>query len=666
MCKVSVIIPSYNHGRFLDERFRSILSQTYDDYEILFLDDHSTDNSLQVFAKYKDHPKVRSFINTRNSGSTFKQWNKGVRAARGKYVWFAESDDAAEPELLETLVALLDRHPNVGLAYSNSVYVDEDGNREATLDLDYADLHPTRWKSDFLNSGADECVNYLVLRNSIPNASAVVFRRALYERAGYADERMKRAGDWWVWVNILLGSDVAYDSRPLNRFRKPHVQCTRRPPRDHHVSLEEMFQVVARITSRLGFPPSGEERVRRNCLFCYRWVADVFGGAERLGPKVTPRMLDLAAEISPQLFFALVAVGRDRAARASPRPSVETARRDAIPSAPRGSRTARKRSALVIIPGTVNYFYNLCGRRLAEALRELSFEVDLGTLADHPAKEYDWCVLSNIYEVVHAFGDQGAAFAKVRELQRACAVMTQASMESAVTPWYRSIQEYCRALDIRSFLDIGLHDQWEHLRPEERSTYHFLVNGLTTSELRALDAEEADALRTIPWAFVGHCTPDRVALVDYLIREFDPRGFVYLPHLHTPVKERGSPHLNEQQFDAVLLRTRYQIWCSHHEAFYVEGERFRMSLLSGGVAVKVIAGPEHRRATAPFPYLMIEERSLARQLRSFDFEEVRRRFRDDFRAIKPLRDGLADFLTGAGVLERHAAPAAPRPLARAA
>jgi hypothetical protein len=459
---------------------------------------------------------------------------------------------------------------------------------------------------------------------------------------------------------MLLESDVAYVAEPLNRFRKPHIQGTRRLPKDHHVSLEEMFQVVARITSCLGFPPGGEERVRRNCLTCYRWFADVLGGDGPLGPRVTSRMLDLAAEISAPLYFALVAIGRERAARSASRRDVEPPPRGAIALVPHDRRAPRKRSALVVIPGTMNYFYNLCGRRLAEALRDLSFEADVGTLADRPAKKYDWCVLSNVYEVVQAFGDRDAAFGKVRELQKSCAVMTQASMESAATRWYRSIQEYCRALDIGSFLDIGLYDQMECLSPGERSTYHFLLNGLTASELRALDADDGagDDLRTIPWAFVGHCSPDRVALVDYLIREFDARGFVYLPQLHTPVKEQGSPHLNERLFEAVLQRTRYQVWCSHHGSFYVEGERFRMSLLAGGVGVKVIADAARVPEGMPFPYLVPRERELAERLRSFNFADVRERFRDDFRAIQPLAVGLAGFLVDIGVLPRHAAPAA--------
>jgi hypothetical protein len=160
-------------------------------------------------------------------------------------------------------------------------------------------------------------------------------------------------------------------------------------------------------------------------------------------------------------------------------------------------------------------------------------------------------------------------------------------------------------------------------------------------------------------------TTARTALVDYLVREVDPRGFAYIPQF-APYTEKGSPHLNGEQFLAVLRRTRYQIWCSHHSAFYMESERFRMSLLAGGVPVKVLASAEHCQAAAPFSYLMIEQSVLAERLRSFDFEVIRRRFRDDFRQIQPLPAGLAAFLASTSVLDCHPAAEQAEPVAQAA
>ncbi len=323
---------------------------------------------------------------------------------------------------------------------------------------------------------------------------------------------------------------------------------------------------------------------------------------------------------------------------------------------PFASATATRRALVLISGKNNNYFYNLCGRRLAEALCELAFDVDLATLADHPAQRYDWCVLANISEVMSAVGSQEIAFEKLRALKKSCNVMTSAALECVAAHWFGVVHEQTRALEIETLLDIGLHDQREGLPADARASYHFLPAGLTTSELRRLDEPDADERRTIPWAFVGHQTPQRVAFVDYLVQHVDPGGFVYLPQLHTPVLEKGSPHINQEQFERVLQHTRYQIWCSHHDAFYVESERFRMSLLAGSVPVKVL--PDGQQIPpVPFSYLMIPFRELAARLRTLDFHELRQRFRDDFRQITPLAVGLAGFLKTVGVLAAPERPA---------
>ena len=97
MPAVSVIVPNYNHARFLRRRIDTILGQTFLDFELILLDDCSTDNSRDILTAYADDSRVRIEFNATNSGSTFKQWNKGVRLGKGKYVRIAESDDYADP-----------------------------------------------------------------------------------------------------------------------------------------------------------------------------------------------------------------------------------------------------------------------------------------------------------------------------------------------------------------------------------------------------------------------------------------------------------------------------------------------------------------------------------------------------------------------------------------
>ncbi len=94
---VSVIIPNYNYSAFLKQRIDSVLQQTFNDIEVIILDDNSSDNSKDVIESYRGEPHVSHIVyNEENSGSTFKQWRKGFDLARGEFIWIAEADDFAD------------------------------------------------------------------------------------------------------------------------------------------------------------------------------------------------------------------------------------------------------------------------------------------------------------------------------------------------------------------------------------------------------------------------------------------------------------------------------------------------------------------------------------------------------------------------------------------
>ena len=101
MFTVSAIIPNYNHATFLKQRIDSVLNQSLSVYEVIILDDCSTDKSLDVINEYINHPLVRHvIINEKNSGSPFLQWQKGIDLAKGDWIWIAESDDYADINFL--------------------------------------------------------------------------------------------------------------------------------------------------------------------------------------------------------------------------------------------------------------------------------------------------------------------------------------------------------------------------------------------------------------------------------------------------------------------------------------------------------------------------------------------------------------------------------------
>jgi glycosyltransferase involved in cell wall biosynthesis len=254
MPNVSVIVPNYNHARFLEKRLESIFNQTYQDFEVIFLDDASTDNSLDVFSKFADNPRIASILNAENSGSPFKQWNKGISLAQGEYIWIAESDDYAAPTLLEKLVQVLDTHKAVGLAYCQSWEVDENNtvlsNRQYWTD----DLDPDRWQQDFVSNGPDECRNFLVHKNTIPNASAVLFRAEAYKNSQINNETFRLVGDWFAWAKILIGSDIAFISEPLNYYRT-HAHTARKKNWQSLASMVERVTVVEYIKNTVDISP---------------------------------------------------------------------------------------------------------------------------------------------------------------------------------------------------------------------------------------------------------------------------------------------------------------------------------------------------------------------------------------------------------------------------
>jgi glycosyltransferase involved in cell wall biosynthesis len=250
MPTVSVIIPNYNHARFLRRRIDSVLSQTFQDFEVILLDDCSTDESRSILALYSADPRVRIEFNETNSGSTFKQWNKGVRLARGKYVWIAESDDYADARLLERLVAVLDNQAAVAFAYCQSWLVSDDDRLDGFADFYLEYLDPRRWKADFSADGPEECRNYLVSSNTVPNASAVVFRKCTFEEVGGADENLRMCGDWKLWAAMALRGRITYLGEPLNYYRF-HDASVRKRSQKGALDVAEFLEVIRWILDRV-------------------------------------------------------------------------------------------------------------------------------------------------------------------------------------------------------------------------------------------------------------------------------------------------------------------------------------------------------------------------------------------------------------------------------
>lgn len=125
MPKVTVYIPAYNYGRFLDAAIQSVLKQTMDDWELIVIDDGSTDDTSEILAPYGTHPKIR-ILEQENKGLNFTN-NIALRIAKGEYLMRLDADDFLDENILLVLSHVLDTKPGVGLVYPDYFHVDEDG-----------------------------------------------------------------------------------------------------------------------------------------------------------------------------------------------------------------------------------------------------------------------------------------------------------------------------------------------------------------------------------------------------------------------------------------------------------------------------------------------------------------------------------------------------------
>jgi glycosyltransferase involved in cell wall biosynthesis len=268
MPKVSIVLPSYNYARYLDERIQSLLAQTYTDFELIIVDDASTDNSVDIIKKYTSDHRIKTHFFEQNSGLPYKRWNDGADFAEGKYILFAGADDSCHPRMLEELVACMDANSNVGIAYTQSLEIDSESKVIRSLLYRTNDLDKERWKHDYINNGKDEC-RYLVVKNTLPNASSILLRRTVFEEAGRFDEQLRLVADWMLWAKILLISDVAYIAEPLNYFRV-HRKTVRSKTRGDGNHIEEYYRVLSFISENVELPSISIERAYNRLV--NRWV----------------------------------------------------------------------------------------------------------------------------------------------------------------------------------------------------------------------------------------------------------------------------------------------------------------------------------------------------------------------------------------------------------
>lgn len=245
---ISVIVPNYNHSKYLKQRIDTILNQSHQDFEVIILDDCSTDDSRNIIEQYRDNNKISEIIyNKTNSGSTFKQWNKGIDLAKGELIWIAESDDFAEPDFLQALTPEFDADSALGIAYCQSDRVNDKNEVTGNWYFWTEGLDTELFKAHFRLSGKDYINRFLIYRNTIPNASAVLFSKKMYKMAGGADETVSKCSDWFTWLKMLSFSNIAYVPQHLNSFRyhdNSVIAMAKNNTGERYIGVYEIFMRV--------------------------------------------------------------------------------------------------------------------------------------------------------------------------------------------------------------------------------------------------------------------------------------------------------------------------------------------------------------------------------------------------------------------------------------
>lgn len=228
MKKVSIIIPNYNYLKYLPQRLDSVFKQTFTDYEVILLDDSSTDGSAEYLREQAIcHPQVtHCVLNEKNTGNPFMQWEKGISLSKGEYIWIAESDDYCKPDFLERMVSLLDTNPDASYAMCGSNLVD--GLDKPILD-DY-DKWPQksndRGGAAYKYLSASFLKHFLLWYNASYNASMIVFRRASFDKIQMDFAATRYCGDWLFWIKLAEVGNVIVLHEQLNYFRRHQKSVT--------------------------------------------------------------------------------------------------------------------------------------------------------------------------------------------------------------------------------------------------------------------------------------------------------------------------------------------------------------------------------------------------------------------------------------------------------
>lgn len=242
--QVSVIMPCYNHARFLQDSVRGVLEQKHVDLELIVVDDRSRDNSWEVLsALAAADSRIKPIRHECNSGASAAR-NTGIKHASGAYLAFCDADDVWEPEKLAIQLSFLNQNRENDVVYCDASILDESGKPTGTR---FSELYPPP------TPPSGNLFHSLVLTNFI-NIQGVLMRRSCTDSAGVFDRSIKWVEDWWYWIRTAEKHRFLYIPQPLARYRTHSLSTNRVHRRGYCVNR---FKVYSRVLHRYPDLPAG-------------------------------------------------------------------------------------------------------------------------------------------------------------------------------------------------------------------------------------------------------------------------------------------------------------------------------------------------------------------------------------------------------------------------
>lgn len=221
---VSVVMPAFNAEKYLREAIESILSQTFTDFEFIIVNDGSTDSTKDIILSYND-PRIIYLENEINSGIVVTL-NKGLDAARGKYIARMDADDISLPERFAAQVDFLDTHPDIGVVGTYLQIIDEQGNN----------------KYIFENaSDPNECFVNMIFATCVGHPTVMLRREILTQNHLRYEEYFKGMEDYYLWWQMSKFTKFSNLKLPLLNYRKHSAQITKNQINEHFLNVQKIF-----------------------------------------------------------------------------------------------------------------------------------------------------------------------------------------------------------------------------------------------------------------------------------------------------------------------------------------------------------------------------------------------------------------------------------------